>query len=565
MTSSLSDNALDKAKRAIVWSFVHHLPARDSITTSNVQTDAGKLKLAFSSWGNCMQAVYCKWPVIAVIIVGGLIIFGVLWCIIRCAFCGMACCCSCCHCLKCCGECCGCCDPPKSARHKYQDDPQAPASQGYRFQAPMQAPFAAGGAQYAEFDVSKKGGEDALPEMPSWGTADSKKVMLEHEALEMDQLKSPAADSDYPLLNEPHGGLSGQNSPLPANHQNHLTSLHGPQGVERGYTQARSQPISPDPYSPLNQAQGYGGPHDQRRESIGFGLDEPYDIHSDASTDAAVSVMDAHSAPSLASAPGSRAPNHMGQGYVDMPTPAYEHPADDVHMQQSSRGQRRPPPGTLGGGPPGYAMRRQGTGESTRNGPVPYGLDPMMRKTPAQGARRTPNSPNPRNPAYSQAPRQSPGPQNTYGYDQESGFSRPPPRDQVIRSFSPAVSRPSRDPVDRHYSPAAPPGAPLGRQYSPAPNRTYAQPPSRQASRTPDRSFVPASNHAHSLSPGRRVDMAPPPDRYMARHDDVPDSPLTNNSGFDFLSGNSRPDTPKDGSPTTEMYPGHKPYRPTQA
>ncbi len=83
-----------------------------------------------------------RYPVIAIIIVGGLIVLSIVWCIARCACCGMSFCCECFYCLKCCGNCCGCCSTPGGKRHKYLDEPYIPPNQGYRPEAPMVAPAA---------------------------------------------------------------------------------------------------------------------------------------------------------------------------------------------------------------------------------------------------------------------------------------------------------------------------------------------------------------------------------------------------------------------------------------
>ncbi|RDA92638.1 hypothetical protein CP533_1465 [Ophiocordyceps camponoti-saundersi (nom. inval.)] len=147
----------------------------------------GDVKTAFSSWDNCMKVGYCKWPVIAVIAVGSLILFSIAWCIIRRLCCGLACCCSCFQCLRCCGNCCGCCDAPNRRQQNYLEEPYIPPGHGYQSQPPM---FASGAfpPQYAQFDVPRKGGADALPEMPSWESGSSKKVMVEDDEVEMNQL-----------------------------------------------------------------------------------------------------------------------------------------------------------------------------------------------------------------------------------------------------------------------------------------------------------------------------------------------------------------------------------------
>jgi hypothetical protein len=161
-----------------------------------------------------------RWPVIAAIIIGGLIVLSVVWCIVRCACCGLSCCCTCFSCLKCCGDCCGCCDDPRQKRHKHLDDPYFPpqSQQGYRAPAPMPLMTGAvGGAtntayeppKYAQFETGptghavepKKVSDDALPPMPSWETAAKKRILTEEEpeSVEMGEL-DPATGQKVPLM-----------------------------------------------------------------------------------------------------------------------------------------------------------------------------------------------------------------------------------------------------------------------------------------------------------------------------------------------------------------------------
>ncbi|KAI0505271.1 hypothetical protein F5B22DRAFT_531690 [Xylaria bambusicola] len=177
-------------------SAVAALGRRQSI--EGISNDISDAATAFSSWDNCFQASICKWPVIALFIVGGLIILSIVWCIIRCCCCGLSCCCECCYCLKCCGECCGMCDPPRGKRSKYLDEPFVPPNhdQVYRSHAPMQTGFDTAkpsAPQYAEFDTGNKKDADALPAMPSWEDANSKKVLIEEDYVEMEPLKKPEA------------------------------------------------------------------------------------------------------------------------------------------------------------------------------------------------------------------------------------------------------------------------------------------------------------------------------------------------------------------------------------
>ncbi|KAI5466301.1 hypothetical protein BGZ63DRAFT_400691 [Mariannaea sp. PMI_226] len=65
-----------------------------------------------------------------------------------------------------------------------------------------------------------------------------------------------------------------------------------------------------------------------------------------------------------------------------------------------------------------------------------------------------------------------------------------------------------------------------------------------------------ANNRAYSPAQEAHYGARPAPQRHYPQND-PPRSPLNNNSGFDFNSGASRPNQ----SPTTETYPGYKPYQ----
>ncbi|KAK3953231.1 hypothetical protein QBC32DRAFT_123498 [Pseudoneurospora amorphoporcata] len=199
-------------QRGIVDGFVNLLvrSVQPALEERNVVQDFNDAKTAFSSWDNCMQVDYCKWTAIGLMIFAGLVIFSICWCIGRCLCCGLSCCCECFRCLACCGNCCGCCDPPGSRKHKYLDAPFVPPDQGYKAPEPMDQGFGSRPApsysepsynsnskasepQYAVFEVNKKRQTmgDSLPAMPEWEGAGSKKVLVEEEAVELDQLKKP--------------------------------------------------------------------------------------------------------------------------------------------------------------------------------------------------------------------------------------------------------------------------------------------------------------------------------------------------------------------------------------
>ncbi|KAH8884518.1 hypothetical protein GQ53DRAFT_396153 [Thozetella sp. PMI_491] len=419
------------------------LQRRDG-TLTNIGNGISDAKTAFSSWDNCMQASFCKWPVIALIIIGGLIIFSVVWCIIRCACCGLSCCCSCFQCLKCCGDCCGCCDPPKGRQPKYLDAPYIPPDHGYKSNAPMTtsavptvpsvapafspafspAPAPVPGRseppQYAEFDMSKKGGhnEDSLPAMPSWEGSSSKKVALEEEAVEMNNLKKPdASGQNVPLM-------TGNATPGPAS----------PGFIPPGFTpEGRSPPnrspygLNQDPYAQPGQGHGqnehgyhqnggYEGGYSQSQQSLG--VDQGYMM--------AGGQM----------GPGRRSP----RGYND----------GGYGQQDRELG----PPGRQGSFDQ-YGRPRQGSYDDynqPRNG---YGPNPGMGAGP--GARRSPRPVQPNGFPQDPRARASPGPpQGDQGYNNARPYG--PGRNYSSESTRPLV----RPPPQRQYSrDVPPPGSPL--------------------------------------------------------------------------------------------------------
>ncbi|KAJ3477264.1 hypothetical protein NLG97_g8884 [Lecanicillium saksenae] len=77
--------AMARSLRPTAWEAVTEVLARNLVAQAykrDIVTDAqGKVtdvKTAFSSWDNCMKAAYCKWPVIAIIVIGSLIILSVI-------------------------------------------------------------------------------------------------------------------------------------------------------------------------------------------------------------------------------------------------------------------------------------------------------------------------------------------------------------------------------------------------------------------------------------------------------------------------------------------------------
>jgi hypothetical protein len=455
------------------------LAPRDAI--SNAAGQINDVKTAFSSWDNCMQAAYCKWPVIALIVIGGLIIASVLWCIIRCACCGLSCCCECFQCLKCCGNCCGCCDPPRGTPHKHLDNdrfgPTAGSKQAYHSQAPMAFPTSRvpEPPQYAEFDVSKRnhGDDDALPAMPNWDGAGKKKVLVEDDDVEMDQLKKPETNGQAVPLMTGAGTSPGPASP---SHSPGPYASHDMYNASGGYGAGAA---TADPYAQAQQrygqSQGYGP------STSSLGVDQSYGVASTA--------MGAD----------RRSPRHPmeQQGYGG--ASGYGQTIADSRYTPSSR------PGQQGAYDQYSRSRQASYDDYGQAGAQSYGNSQQRRQPPPRGA---------------------------YGQSAESAFTQ----DGFRRSPRPAPQGGYND-----YSSTRPP---------------YTAESQRQYSSDSSRPFVRQDPQGH----------------YNAQ----PESPsnLTNNGGFDFNSGYSRPQTAGEGNPAawpargpqqaqeTNAYPGYRSYRP---
>lgn len=412
-----------------------------------------------------------RWPVIAVIIVGALILFSVIWCIARCLCCGLSCCCECCYCLKCCGSCCGCCDPPKGRRRKYLDDPykNLPPDQGYQAHDPMSTgalPFASRPepstkpptanppqyAQFASFDVSKKDeGEDSLPAMPTWGDAESKKV--ETEAVELKDLKKTEANGQLaPLMT----GVSPAPTPgtrTPVN----SAGPYGPpvsQAAASGYLGGASP--GQDPYAARNMpAQGYNQQSNMYGQSTTLATEQSWGITG-----------------------GGYGQN----GYTQEPTAMHGYDDKAGYNQYGANG----------------AMGQQyGMGGATRS--MTGGSNPSMRGMPARQMTGGSNTSMGPPPSYPDQSRGSPAPsQGQFSSDRQFD-----PRIAPQRTYSPAPQQQGQVPngPQRNFSPAPP-----QRSFSPAPQRSFSPAP-----QGPQRNYSPAPQQRQwtgDAAPGGR---GPPP------------------------------------------------------
>lgn len=245
-----------------------------------------KLKQApetFSDWDKCMAKDYCKyvarlvyspvlctdstrWPVIVGIIIGSLIVLSIIACVINCLCCGIQCC-------KCCACCSCCCPSPRRRpdRTKHLDDPEyyqpppPPPGNTYR---PPPGPPAYRGAQVARFDNSSSSGttpvnEDALPEMPSWSNARTRRVEddSQQEDMEMEPLN--------PAHNRAASPARPNMTPVPATTYANYRGLDDQSSyTPRSPTVPTTSP-SPAPFSPYDVGQQYsdypyGNPYQSR-------------------------------------------------------------------------------------------------------------------------------------------------------------------------------------------------------------------------------------------------------------------------------------------------------------
>ncbi|UKZ77479.1 hypothetical protein TrVFT333_005201 [Trichoderma virens FT-333] len=525
------DVAMVRSLRGGLWETVVDTVAR-SLAAQVVKRDivadgenkVSEIKQAFSSWDACMAHVYCKWPAIALMIIGGLILLSIVICI-------------------CCGNCCGCCDTPGGKPHKHLDEPYNPQQSGYggyRQEAPMAAHMPApttvpafapqashGPPQYAEFDVSKHDA-DALPAMPSWETANSKKIVLEEE-VEMDDLppkKEPLPQQNQ-SMNSPRYGGPQQRGPQ----QQRPMGRNDPYGRQQTNSPGQyGQPASPygghdQGYAAHDQGyaahdQGYGarnqgyGAHDQ-----GYGAhDQGYGAHDQG-----------HVAHDQGYGAHDQGYNGHDQGY-------------NAHNQAYGAHEQN-----YGGHDQGYNGHGQnyGTHEQNYNGHEQgydnhvadgYGANqPYDHAAPAASMRMSPGH---------QSPTSN---QNGFGIPRQMtpGPAQMPTAPHELNGHS-SPDHYGADPNMRKS-----PGPGLNQRHSPGPQSDFGIAPQNKP--VPYRTYTPAPQKAVQ---------------------DAPAAPITNNGGFDFSSGYSRPQTREgpnyDRRPSEsheredhEGYPGYKPYSPS--
>ncbi|KAI9788149.1 MAG: hypothetical protein M1816_007195 [Peltula sp. TS41687] len=255
---------------------------------------------SWSSWDRCMSRPYCKWPLIAGCIVGGLFLVGLLF-----------------GCLRCCI-----CRPPRPRPSNntgpfhpplYVGPPYGEYQQPYSQPSPYQPqppPFYL--PHVPQYDSGRGSAinvtvnADALPPMPNWDSASQRRIPVEVEpqqqqhAVELGHLDASTGRNESPFTNNSQVNYYGD----PANNVNPDT-YRAPSGYQRSELdllspQRVASPSSPSPGVGLSApvVQGlYGHPG------------EPSPIHTMPAHE--VSPMTPHqpyAPPSIEFVPGRRPP-----------------------------------------------------------------------------------------------------------------------------------------------------------------------------------------------------------------------------------------------------------------
>ena len=209
--------------------------------------------LALSRWRSQPSLTLQRWPVIIAIIIASLIVLSVVSCLVRCLCCGLECCCG---IFACCNACCpsprGYSGRGRSARYADDPPPQKFQPSPYTgYQAPPSQPvYNPPPQQYAQFDATRKGANgNALPAMPTYGNATSKRVVDDtEEDVEMNNL-DPHHEQKAPLVaNQAPSPVGGHNrrerlDELP--YQQHANDFGGDLGNPYGRGAASESSVYP--------------------------------------------------------------------------------------------------------------------------------------------------------------------------------------------------------------------------------------------------------------------------------------------------------------------------------
>lgn len=302
-----------------------------------------------------------RWPVIAAIVVGSIIVLSVLWCVASCLCCGASLCASCVRCMTCFG-CCGACGNRggggggRRSRHKddYTQMPPTPYT-GYQPQpSPMTYQPPAATPQFAQFDAStKKINEDSLPAMPSWDSARERRIEDHSEPpttyrgqdVEMGRLgpapQYPRTRGGYNQV--PPGPVSPLSPPTDYGHFENQAPIYnhdlGPQRLgpqHTGNSGFNPNPLSPAPTYRTNAPSLVSAAHTDRFTSGAMSpTPQEYDDH-----DRYGSVQNHAWSPSAH--PHHEAIDYQAYGSRSL-SPTHSHQVSNLSYQEDSHASNRPP------------------------------------------------------------------------------------------------------------------------------------------------------------------------------------------------------------------------------
>lgn len=372
--------------------------------------------------------------------------------------------------------------------------------------------------QYAEFETGKKAGGDDLPAMPSWDGAGSKKVSLEEEAVELEQLKKPETFQNAPLMGA--GSMSG--------------------------------PASPHPVSPMYGNSPYGAPSQN-----GSGYMTAGRGGADAYAMSAIGQQQAYNTPGNNGSNRQMSRDNVNQSYNQ----GYGNSGygDQGYDNQGYVGQGAQGYGDQGYGAAGAAAGAAAMGQGGRTPYQDYNNGGYRRGPPVDQAYPQSRTPRPYDEyGRSMSPRTGTPRTGTPG----GGYGRPPPRGSPAPPNAPYAN------PDRTRSPAPQQGGYGYDQRSNTPNsyaRQQPQAPSRQYSsdstqpltrQPPQRQYTEASYHQGAPSYEQEPEQS--------------QSPIANSGGFDFSSGYARPPGSTSTPPPQQTngggaaYPGYRTYKPQE-
>lgn len=262
--------------------------------------------------------------------------------------------------------------------------------------------------QYAEFETGRKGGEDALPVMPTWETAGSKKVLVEEEHVEMDQLNK---SSNGQTVASASAAAAASAAAVAA------AAGHTSPGISTG---SHSPYRQPSPVGPNGHPAQYANQPQAHGYDTGYGqATSPYGSEQ-------------YGTSAMAAAPRMRSPHQDHNSAYDQ----YGNHYDSRQSPQAYRGDYSQSP---------QAAQSYGV-EPRRLSPASpaYGQEPV-RRSPAPPSDYGYNQQQfGASAGYRQPQVQQTGPlQNTGGFDFNSGYSRPQEYSDRDRRPSPAAQQPN--------------------------------------------------------------------------------------------------------------------------